>query len=150
MVAGGIVFFSFCPSASLPFLFSSRSMFVPIPLSERPEGNGLSVSKNDFRGKKHKNPSRRRPREGTSKPLLADTTILLFILGMGKLSRDKRDLYYRRAKEEGYRARSAYKLLQIDDEFDLFGRDDDGGTDDDDDIDRGDSATSRRVVVVVS
>jgi 23S rRNA U2552 (ribose-2'-O)-methylase RlmE/FtsJ len=39
---------------------------------------------------------------------------------MGKLSRDKRDVYYRQAKESGYRARSAYKLLQLDEEFDLF------------------------------
>lgn len=39
---------------------------------------------------------------------------------MGKLSRDKRDVYYRHAKESGYRARSAYKLLQLDEEFDLF------------------------------
>lgn len=40
---------------------------------------------------------------------------------MGRLSRDKRDVFYRRAKELGYRARSAFKLLQIDGEFDLFG-----------------------------
>ena len=40
---------------------------------------------------------------------------------MGRLSRDKRDVFYRRAKEMGYRARSAFKLLQIDSEFDLFG-----------------------------
>ncbi|PVU95134.1 hypothetical protein BB561_002008 [Smittium simulii] len=39
---------------------------------------------------------------------------------MGKSSKDKRDVYYRLAKEEGWRARSAYKLLQIDEEFDLF------------------------------
>jgi tRNA (cytidine32/guanosine34-2'-O)-methyltransferase len=39
---------------------------------------------------------------------------------MGRLSRDKRDIFYRLAKEKGYRARSAFKLLQIDDEFDLF------------------------------
>ncbi|CDW79603.1 ribosomal rna methyltransferase [Stylonychia lemnae] len=32
----------------------------------------------------------------------------------------KTDIYYRKAKEEGYRARSAYKLLQIDDEFKIF------------------------------
>ena len=36
---------------------------------------------------------------------------------MGKFGKDKRDIYYRLAKEEGYRARSAYKLLQIDDRF---------------------------------
>lgn len=40
---------------------------------------------------------------------------------MGKLSRDKRDVFYRSAKESGYRARSAYKLLQIDATFNLFG-----------------------------
>ena len=39
---------------------------------------------------------------------------------MGRLSKDKRDVYYRRAKESGYRARSAYKLLQIDAEFNIF------------------------------
>lgn len=36
---------------------------------------------------------------------------------MGKTSKDKRDIYYRQAKEEGYRARSAFKLLQIDNVF---------------------------------
>ncbi|VDN06614.1 unnamed protein product [Thelazia callipaeda] len=39
---------------------------------------------------------------------------------MGKTSKDKRDIYYRLAKEEGWRARSAFKLMQIDDEFDIF------------------------------
>ncbi|GAB6031683.1 Putative tRNA (cytidine(32)/guanosine(34)-2'-O)-methyltransferase [Chamberlinius hualienensis] len=39
---------------------------------------------------------------------------------MGKSSKDKRDVYYRLAKEEGWRARSAFKLLQINDEFDIF------------------------------
>ncbi|XP_051130701.1 putative tRNA (cytidine(32)/guanosine(34)-2'-O)-methyltransferase [Andrographis paniculata] len=39
---------------------------------------------------------------------------------MGKASRDKRDIYYRKAKEEGWRARSAFKLLQIDEEFKIF------------------------------
>jgi hypothetical protein len=38
----------------------------------------------------------------------------------GKASKDKRDIYYRKAKEEGWRARSAYKLLQIDDAFNIF------------------------------
>ena len=36
---------------------------------------------------------------------------------MGRSSKDKRDVYYRLAKEEGWRARSAFKLLQIDEEF---------------------------------
>jgi tRNA (cytidine32/guanosine34-2'-O)-methyltransferase len=39
---------------------------------------------------------------------------------MGKQSKDKRDIYYRKAKEEGWRARSAYKLLQVDEEYDIF------------------------------
>lgn len=39
---------------------------------------------------------------------------------MGRASKDKRDIYYRKAKEEGYRARSAYKLLQINESFPLF------------------------------
>lgn len=39
---------------------------------------------------------------------------------MGKTSKDKRDIYYRKAKEIGFRARSAFKLLQIDEEYNLF------------------------------
>ncbi|KAJ1095583.1 hypothetical protein NDU88_000742 [Pleurodeles waltl] len=39
---------------------------------------------------------------------------------MGRSSKDKRDIYYRLAKEEGWRARSAFKLLQLDEEFQLF------------------------------
>lgn len=39
---------------------------------------------------------------------------------MGKTSKDKRDIYYRQAKQEGWRARSAFKLLQIDEEFHIF------------------------------
>ncbi|GMF20343.1 unnamed protein product [[Candida] boidinii] len=39
---------------------------------------------------------------------------------MGKSSKDKRDLYYRKAKEEGWRARSAFKLLQLNDQFQLL------------------------------
>jgi len=39
---------------------------------------------------------------------------------MGKCSKDKRDIFYRLAKEEGWRARSAYKLLQIEEQFGLF------------------------------
>ena len=39
---------------------------------------------------------------------------------MGKSSKDKRDAYYRLAKEQGWRARSAFKLLQLDEQFDLF------------------------------
>ncbi|KAI5644267.1 ftsJ-like methyltransferase domain-containing protein [Phthorimaea operculella] len=39
---------------------------------------------------------------------------------MGKTSKDKRDIYYRLAKEEGWRARSAFKLLQINEEYNIF------------------------------
>lgn len=39
---------------------------------------------------------------------------------MGKTSKDKRDVYYRQAKEEGWRARSAFKLMQIDEAYDIF------------------------------
>lgn len=39
---------------------------------------------------------------------------------MGRVSKDKRDIYYRKAKEQGWRARSAFKLLQIDEKFNIF------------------------------
>lgn len=39
---------------------------------------------------------------------------------MGKTSAVKRDVFFRSAKEEGYRARSAYKLLHLDEQFNLF------------------------------
>lgn len=39
---------------------------------------------------------------------------------MGRSSKDKRDIFYRQAKEEGWRARSAFKLMQIDDSFGIF------------------------------
>ncbi|XP_054977224.1 putative tRNA (cytidine(32)/guanosine(34)-2'-O)-methyltransferase [Sorex araneus] len=39
---------------------------------------------------------------------------------MGRTTKDKRDIYYRLAKEKGWRARSAFKLLQLDEEFQLF------------------------------
>lgn len=43
---------------------------------------------------------------------------------MGKSSKDKRDAYYRLAKEQGWRARSAFKLLQLDEgeAFSLFAK----------------------------
>ncbi|KAI8460394.1 ribosomal RNA large subunit methyltransferase E [Phakopsora pachyrhizi] len=39
---------------------------------------------------------------------------------MGKCSKDKRDIYYRLGKSEGYRARSAYKLIHLDEQFLFF------------------------------
>lgn len=39
---------------------------------------------------------------------------------MGRNSREKRDIFYRKAKQEGWRARSAFKLLQVDEEFNIF------------------------------
>eukprot|EP00898_Chlorokybus_atmophyticus_P004515 jgi/Chlat1/5064/Chrsp33S05070 len=39
---------------------------------------------------------------------------------MGRASKDRRDIYYRKAKEEGWRARSAFKLMQIDEEFGIL------------------------------
>ena len=39
---------------------------------------------------------------------------------MGRQSKDKRDIYYRFAKEQGWRARSAFKLIQVDERFNIF------------------------------
>lgn len=39
---------------------------------------------------------------------------------MGRASKDKRDVYYRKAKALGYRARSAFKLQQLDEQCDLL------------------------------
>ena len=41
-------------------------------------------------------------------------------VAMGRSSKDKRDVYYRLAKEQGWRARSAFKLLHLNDEFNIF------------------------------
>lgn len=40
---------------------------------------------------------------------------------MGKSTKDQRDHFYRQGKQEGFRARSAYKLLQLDEHYGLFG-----------------------------
>ncbi|CAO1631635.1 unnamed protein product [Parajaminaea phylloscopi] len=41
---------------------------------------------------------------------------------MGASSKDHRDVYYRQSKIDGYRARSAYKLLHLDEQFGFFGQ----------------------------
>ncbi|KAI0559091.1 FtsJ-like protein [Gracilaria domingensis] len=41
---------------------------------------------------------------------------------MGRSNEGHTDIYYRRAKALGYRARSAFKLQQLDDQYDLFSR----------------------------
>ncbi|ODV82583.1 hypothetical protein CANARDRAFT_30734 [[Candida] arabinofermentans NRRL YB-2248] len=51
---------------------------------------------------------------------LVESVRITYSIGMGKSSKDKRDLYYRKAKEEGWRARSAFKLLQLDEQFGLL------------------------------
>lgn len=40
---------------------------------------------------------------------------------MGKSTKDKRDIYYRQGKAEGYRARSAYKLLHLNEQYGFLG-----------------------------
>lgn len=39
---------------------------------------------------------------------------------VSKNSSLNKDVFYRKSKEEGWRARSAFKLLQIDSEFNIF------------------------------
>jgi 23S rRNA U2552 (ribose-2'-O)-methylase RlmE/FtsJ len=38
---------------------------------------------------------------------------------MGRTSKDKRDIFYRKAKEDGWRARSAFKLMHIDEVYNI-------------------------------
>jgi tRNA (cytidine32/guanosine34-2'-O)-methyltransferase len=67
-----------------------------------------------------RNESRRRRQSGSRSEFPAGRLGFRDPGAMGKSSKDKRDIYYRKAKEEGWRARSAFKLLQIDDSFDIF------------------------------
>jgi tRNA (cytidine32/guanosine34-2'-O)-methyltransferase len=39
---------------------------------------------------------------------------------MGKIAKDKRDIYYRLAKQQGYRSRSSFKLIQIEELFKII------------------------------
>jgi len=63
--------------------------------------------------------SRAPPSQKTSPPhpRTPQATLHPSTLIMGKVVRD---LYYRKAKEVGFRARSAFKLLQLDTDFSLF------------------------------
>lgn len=49
-------------------------------------------------------------------PFMGFSHLKLVLIGLLLLQ----DIYYRKAKEEGWRARSAFKLLQIDEEFNIF------------------------------
>ena len=50
----------------------------------------------------------------------ASRRLPLIIRSMGRSSKDKRDIYYRQAKEQGWRARSAFKLLQLNEQFNFL------------------------------
>ena len=58
-------------------------------------------------------------RLGASTFLFCESSNLL-AMPSSKSSVDNRDVYYRLGKSAGYRARSAYKLLHLDEEFGLF------------------------------
>ena len=45
----------------------------------------------------------------------------LYLHNMGKSTKDKRDIYYRQGKSEGYRARSAYKLIHLNEQYGFLG-----------------------------
>jgi cell division protein FtsJ len=46
--------------------------------------------------------------------------LFLLVLEMVKSNKDKRDLFFRQSKADGYRARSAYKLLHVDEQYDIL------------------------------
>ena len=41
---------------------------------------------------------------------------------MGKIAKDKRDIYYRLAKQQGYRSRSSFKVMQIEQKFKIIAK----------------------------
>ncbi|GJV74592.1 ribosomal RNA large subunit methyltransferase E-like protein isoform X1, partial [Tanacetum coccineum] len=69
---------------------------------------------------------RRLPKEVAKEkgPVLANATplyeLMMASFVLPSTLHDTADIYYRKAKEEGWRARSAFKLLQIDEEFNIF------------------------------
>lgn len=60
------------------------------------------------------------PKHTRHPPISRKRGALAKTMPTSKSSIDHRDVYYRKGKSAGYRARSAYKLLHLDEEFDLF------------------------------
>jgi hypothetical protein len=60
------------------------------------------------------------PQPASPLPVPRLASLLLTVCAVGWLAVGFQDIYYRKAKEEGWRARSAFKLLQIDQEFNIF------------------------------
>lgn len=58
--------------------------------------------------------------DSSSPPVRPRSHTTLKVGPMGRTSKDKRDIYYRLAKEQGWRARSAFKLMQLDSQYNLF------------------------------
>jgi hypothetical protein len=83
-------------SVSLSIISTSFVYIYPIPIN-----SSTAAVHSSFRIDKRK-------RKGTA------------IMVSSKSSIDKRDVYYRKTKSSNYRARSAFKLLHLDEEFDLF------------------------------
>ena len=110
-----------CPWSGAVFLVGSKGAFVAaspllspcvLPPARRADAQWVS-------------PARPRPltrtRSGISDVACTRSThVSGAVRAAGKHTKDKRDIYYRRAKEEGWRARSAFKLLQIDEQLGLF------------------------------
>ncbi|CAF3626916.1 unnamed protein product [Fusarium graminearum] len=103
---------------------------MPQPLSQRKELSWILRKLVDLKSDKDSIPELRNVDSDGRKHLLRLYPLIVRASGvaghatiidsMGKSSKDKRDAYYRLAKEQGWRARSAFKLLQLDEEFDLF------------------------------
>ncbi|QPC63520.1 hypothetical protein HYE67_005751 [Fusarium culmorum] len=97
---------------------------MPQPLSQRKELSWILRKLVDLKSDRDSIPELRNVDSDGRKHLLRLYPLIvrahIQVDSMGKSSKDKRDAYYRLAKEQGWRARSAFKLLQLDEEFDLF------------------------------
>ncbi|GKU03241.1 unnamed protein product [Fusarium langsethiae] len=97
---------------------------MPQPLSQRKELSWILRKLVDLKSDKDSIPELTNIESDGRKHLLRLYPLIIQnhiqVDTMGKSSKDKRDAYYRLAKEQGWRARSAFKLLQLDEEFDLF------------------------------